>query len=302
MKKLVLFFGLGLLFIGCQEKTSSAPFSIVCTTGMLADAVTNLLEGVDSVDIHALMGPGTDPHLYKASQSDVLALSRGDLIVYNGLHLEGKMQSLFEKLNQERVFAAAEQLPDSMLINASDYAQAHDPHVWFDLSLWSMVCQGLSQRLQEALPQAAKTIAKNEQSYQRDLEKAHSWALNKMSLIPEKQRVLVTAHDAFKYFGQAYKIEVRGLQGISTTAEFGLRDISDLAQFIKDRGIKAVFVESSVSPKAIEAVREAVLREGRNLELGGELYSDALGAADSEAGTFLGMFYKNVRTIESSLL
>lgn len=302
MRRITLLLGLSLLILGCQQKKPPGPFSIVCTTGMLADAAANLLEGVDSVDVHALMGPGTDPHLYKASQSDVLALSRGDLIVYNGLHLEGKMQSLFEKLDPSLVFAAAEQLPDSILINASDYAQAYDPHVWFDLRLWSMVCQGLSERLQEALPEAAKTIAKNEQSYMMDLEKAHTWAINKMSLIPEKQRVLVTAHDAFKYFGQAYKVEVRGLQGISTTAEFGLRDISDLAQFIKDREIKAVFIESSISPKAIEAVREAVLREGRNLKLGGELYSDALGAADSEAGTFLGMFYENVRTIESSLL
>lgn len=285
----------------CNSPKESKAYTIVCTTGMLADAVSVLTEGVDSIEVKSLMGPGTDPHLYKATQGDVFDLSRGDLIVYNGLHLEGKMQNLFHKLPLERVYAAAEVLADSLLINASEFEEAYDPHVWFDLSLWSTICGKLSQRLQLARPEAADIIAKNERAYRKALMEAHHTAIKTLSEIPEKQRVLVTAHDAFKYFGRAYNLEVRGLQGISTTAEFGLRDISDLVRFINERGIKAVFVESSVSPKAIEAVQEAVQRDGNDLELGGELYSDALGREGTEAGNFLGMFYENLKTIEEAL-
>lgn len=301
MRKVLIALLIGALFQSCESPAEKEGYRIVCTTGMLADAVKNLCLNIDSLEITALMGPGTDPHLYKASQGDIMALSGADLIVYNGLHLEGKMNSLFKKLPVERVFAAAEALPEDKLINASDYAQAYDPHIWFDLKLWSKLCALLSQRLQKNWPQWASQIAANEAAYLEELQQSHLWALKKLNQIPEKQRVLVTAHDAFKYFGRAYGLEVRGLQGISTTAEFGLRDISNLAQFIKERGIKAVFVESSVSPKAIEAVQEAVRREGKDLALGGELYSDALGPPDSEAADFIGMFRENVKTIYKGL-
>jgi len=287
--------------VACKAPQENKKYTIVCTTGMLADAVSALTDGIDSVEVISLMGPGTDPHLYKATQGDVFALSRGDLIVYNGLHLEGKMQNLFNKLPSNRVYAAAEVLADSLLINASEFEEAYDPHVWFDLSLWSTICGELSKRLQLARPESSEILAKNEKVYRQALSVAHQEAKKRLSKIPDKQRVLVTAHDAFKYFGAAYDMEVRGLQGISTTAEFGLRDISDLARFINERGIKAVFIESSISPKAIEAVQEAVQRSGNNLKLGGELYSDALGPEDSEAGDFIGMFYKNLKTIEEAL-
>lgn len=276
-------------------------FQIVCTTGMLADVVSALLTDIDSVEVISLMGPGTDPHLYKASQADVFALSRGDLIVYNGLHLEGKMHSLFKKLDSNRVLAAAEGIPKGRLINASEFEEAWDPHVWFDLNLWAICAQTISTKLKAALPNKAHLIGKNEKAYLQNLSELHIWALNSVLEIPENQRVLITAHDAFKYFGRAYGLEVRGLQGISTTAEFGIRDISNLAHFISERSIKAVFVESSVSPRAIQAVQSAVKKKGHSLNLGGELYSDALGSPESGANTFFGMFRHNVQTISSAL-
>lgn len=294
---LVLF----LLTVACKEPAEKKGYEIVCTTGMLADMVLQLTDGIDSVEVRALMGPGTDPHLYKASQGDVMALSGADLIVYNGLHLEGKMTSIFEKIPGDRVYAAAEVLNPKNLINATEYEQAYDPHVWFDLRLWAEVCEGLSYRLQNALPEHRETITLNTNSYRNELLGHHSAAITIFNQIPENQRVLITAHDAFKYFGAAYGIEVRGLQGISTIAEFGLRDVSDLAQFIHDRQIAAIFIESSVAPKSIEAVQEAVNRKGSKVEIGGELYSDALGPADSEANNFLGMFDYNVKTIAKAL-
>lgn len=287
--------------ISCEEAPNSDNYQIVCTTGMLADMTTALCQGIDSLEIQSLMGPGTDPHLYKASQADVFALSRADLIVFNGLHLEGKMAKLFHKLPEERVYPAAEVLSEKELINASAYQQAYDPHVWFDLSLWSKICFGLEHKLQEKLPDHKSLIARNAEKYRKGLAELHHWALKELSQIPEKQRVLVTAHDAFKYFGRAYQVEVKGLQGISTTAEFGLRDISELAEFISSRKIKAIFVESSVSPRAIEAVQEAVNRKAWELQIGGELYSDAMGPPQSGADHFYGMFRSNVETILSAL-
>ena len=276
-------------------------FEIVCTTGMLADMVSELTSGIDSIEVRALMGPGTDPHLFKASQGDVMALSRADLIVYNGLHLEGKMNSIFEKMGTEKVYAAAEALAPEQLINATEYEQAYDPHVWFDLSLWAKVCVAMTQHLQKVLPNHTEQLSINAKLYSEKLLNHHSTAITLFRQIPEKQRVLVTAHDAFKYFGEAYSVEVRGLQGISTTAEFGLRDVSDLADFIYERQIPAIFVESSVAPKSIEAVQEAVARKGGQVLIGGELFSDALGPADTEANNFLGMFDYNVKTIASAL-
>lgn len=299
-KALILFL-ISLLWACAPEVKDSSRFQIVCTTGMLADAVSALVEGIDSVEVISLMGPGTDPHLYKASQADVFALSRGDLIVYNGLHLEGKMHSLFKKLDSNRVLAAAEGIPKAMRINASEFENAWDPHVWFDLSLWAITTSVIRDKLMEALPKKAKLIARNEKTYRKAIMDLHYWAVKMINEIPENQRVLITAHDAFKYFGRAYGLEVRGLQGISTTAEFGIRDISNLAHFITNRNIKAVFVESSVSPRAIQAVQSAVKEKGHTLKLGGELYSDALGSAETGANTFFGMFRHNVQTISTAL-
>lgn len=301
MKRFLLLIALLIALASCTEPEQSVNTKLVCTTGMLADACAQLLSGLDSIELTTLMGPGTDPHLYKASQSDVMALSRADLIIYNGLHLEGKMTDLFSKLPEQKVYAAAERIPEEYLINASDYVQAYDPHVWFDLKLWSIMVDSLAYRLKGLIPSHSSQIEENRLGLLKNFAQLDSWARNKLSEIPESQRVLVTAHDAFKYFGLAYNVEVRGLQGISTTAEFGVGDVSALASFIAERKIKAVFVENSIDPRSIEAVIEAVEARGSKLKMGGELYSDALGSKDGPAATFEGMFKTNVQTISSAL-
>ncbi len=301
MRLSIVLFVLLVFFGACREVEEKTKTQIVCTTGMLADLTQNLCEGLDSVEVLTLMGPGTDPHLYKASQADVMALSRGDLIIYNGLHLEGKMQDLFSKLSPERVYAAAGLISKTDLIYASEFEDEPDPHVWFDLTLWSTVTEGIEERLGQLLPDQKDIIRNNAHKYLRELKSADSIALITISQIPENQRVLITAHDAFKYYGRRYGIEVRGLQGISTTAELGIRDISELANYIYEKDIPTIFVESSVSPRAIEAVQERVKSKGKEVKLGGTLYSDALGSKESEAGTFMGMFLENTKTIVEGL-
>lgn len=286
---------------GCQQAPNdNALPKISCTTGMLGDAVQHLLK--DDAEVSVLMGPGVDPHLYKASQGDIVTLSQANAIVYNGLHLEGKMGEIFEKLSKTKtVIAAAEVLPENALINATAFSDAHDPHVWFDVALWAEVVKGLSVELQTLYPALQDSIQSRESAYLEELTKLDRFCKQRIMEIPDSQRVLITAHDAFKYFGKAYGIEVRGLQGISTTAEYGLQDVSALVSFISDQQIKAIFVESSVSPKSIEAVIEGCRSRGHKVQLGGELYSDALGKSGTEEGTYTGMVRHNVETISNAL-
>lgn len=282
------------------SKTVDGELSIVATTGMIADALKNIVG--EHATVEALMGPGVDPHLYKATQGDLRRLTEADAIFYNGLHLEGKMGDVLGKLGRLKpVVAVADQLPASDLINSTDYASAYDPHVWFDVSLWSQVVGIIGKELGEIDPDHAVVYQRNAQSYQEQLADLHDWVTSAIQTIPERQRVLITAHDAFEYFGQAYGIEVRGLQGISTVSEFGLRDVTDLADFISSRGIKAVFVESSVPAKSLEAVVEGVEQRGHTTAIGGTLYSDAMGAAGTDAGTYPGMVRTNVTTIVEAL-
>lgn len=279
----------------------SASNKVVCTTGIIADAVEQLLQGQDSISVSALMGPGVDPHLYKASQGDIKKLMDADLIIYNGLHLEGKMTELFEKMQQHTKLAAAEAIPKDKLINSSNFASAYDPHVWFDLKLWSIAVSAMADKLQEQYPALASRIGENEQSYLKEINSLHETLSIIVRQVSENQRVLITAHDAFEYFGRQYGFEVRGLQGISTSSEYGIRDVSNLAQFVYQQGIKAIFIESSIPKRAIEAVQAAVEELGGSVSLGGQLYSDALGATDGPAGTYLGMVRTNTNTIVEAL-
>lgn len=281
--------------------TEKPGFQVVATTGMLGDAARVLLEGVDSTSVEVLMGPGIDPHLYRVTQGDVEALARADLIIYNGLHLEGKMQDIFDRLHQRQVLVAAHALPEDSLLNATEYQNAHDPHIWFDPLLWHQVVGHLGASLEELLPEAATRIAQNTRQYQARLLEAHRWAQDQLRQIPAQRRVMITAHDAFKYLGERYDMEVQGLQGISTTAEYGIRDIMELTDLIVRRGVKAIFVESSVPKRSVEAVIAAARSRGHPLKLGGTLYSDALGPKGSPADTYLGMFYHNVATIKNAL-
>lgn len=304
MKKIILLSLAALILLSAckfSEPKDNRPL-VLCTTSILGDVTRHILASLeDSIAVKSLMGPGIDPHLYKASQGDVELLSRADLVIYNGLHLEGKMTGILAGLRNTAVLAAAEAVPPSQLINATDYPGAYDPHLWFDPLLWEYAVVAISESLVQQWPQYRAQIEENSKDYRRALRFLHRDILMLWAEIPYEQRVLITAHDAFKYYGRAYEVEVRGLQGISTTAEFGIKDVSQLAAFAQARGVKAIFVENSVAPRALEAVLAAARENGHRLELGGELYSDALGDEGSGAESYLKMLKKNSETIVNAL-
>ncbi|MBL6449131.1 zinc ABC transporter substrate-binding protein [Fulvivirga sp. 29W222] len=296
---------LGVIVIsGCgkvaKENSENAHFNIVTTTGMIGDAVTNIVG--DSADVIALMGPGVDPHLYKATQGDLQKLTGADLIFYNGLHLEGKMGEVLEKLSHLKpVVAVAQNIEDTKLRKVPEFNNNYDPHIWFDVSLWIEAVREIDITLQKQDKRNAAYYHKNAMNYIKQLESLHAWVIQRVGTIPKEQRTLITAHDAFGYFGEAYDIEVKGLQGISTLSEYGLRDVSVLAKFIVDHKIKAVFVETSVSQKSINAVVQGAQERGFEVSIGGNLYSDAMGEEGTPEGTYIGMVTANVNTIVEAL-
>lgn len=301
MRKLASLLLVCFLAIACTQNTPTKP-SVVVTTNVLGDAVSHLLNDVDSIDVSVLMGPGVDPHLYKASQGDVFLLSNADLIVYHGLHLEGKMTELFAKLRDKETFEAGANIDHTQLINNSDFQGNHDPHIWFDPIMWSTVIDSLGDALQKQFPQYEEQISSNKTTLLSEIQIMHQQNLLSISNIPDSQRVLITAHDAFQYFARTYNMQVKSLQGLSTAAEYGIKDISNLVGFISERKIKAVFVESSVPTRSIEAVIEGCEAKGHTVYLGGELFSDALGGKGSGADTYVSMYLKNVKTISEALL
>lgn len=277
-----------------------AKLRIVTTTGMIRDAVENVAG--DQADVISLMGPGVDPHLYKATQGDLQKLTDADVIFYNGLHLEGKMGEVLEKLGKTKpVIAVASQIPDSLLRAVPGFQGTHDPHIWFDVKLWENAVRTVSDYLQQHDTTHATYYSERSHRYVQQLDSLHEQVKNSIRQIPEPQRVLITAHDAFGYFGDAYNIQVRGLQGISTVSEFGLRDVTELVTFIISRKIKAIFVETSVSQKSIEAVVEGCRQNHWNVKIGGSLYSDAMGPSGTPEGTYIGMVSANVKIIVDAL-
>lgn len=299
MKRILLSIVTVFMLTACSESTKNET-TIVCTTGMIGDAVQHLMG--DSVKVEVLMGPGVDPHLYKATQGDITALNDARVIIYNGLHLEGKMAEIFEKLGRlKTTIAVGDYVDKSKLINSTDYANADDPHIWFDVVLWAAAWEEVAVALQQEFPERAAEINANYQRYAEELYQLDQFAREQIATIPDSQRVMITAHDAFKYFGKAYGMEVRGLQGISTAAEYGLQDVSELVKYIVDRKIKALFVESSVPKKSIEAVIEGCRQRGHDVKLGGELFSDAMGTAGTPEGTYVGMVRHNVEVVTEAL-
>ncbi len=279
---------------------STRTINVVATTGHVADAVRNV--GGDRVAVKALMGPGTDPHLYKASASDVQALAQADVIFYNGLHLEGRMIDIFERVSRTKpVYGIADGVPHERLTATGEFEGGYDPHIWFDPLLWSAAVDGVAQQLSALDAAHASTYRANADQYKGQLAELDAYTQARMSSIPEGRRVLITAHDAFGYFGKRYGIDVRGLQGLSTASEAGAADVQQLAEFIAERGIPAIFVESSVPQTTISAVQAAVRSRGQEVAIGGELFSDALGAADTPEGTYIGMVRANVDTIANAL-
>lgn len=274
---------------------------VVTTIGMLGDAAERV--GGEHVRVTALMGPGVDPHLYKATEGDVRRLAGADLILFNGLHLEAKMGEVLEQMDARTATAAlAERIDPAKLLAPPEFSGNHDPHVWFDVSLWSTVVEGLRDALVARDPAHRDDYAANAAAYLDELRVLDAYVRERAARVPDAQRVLITAHDAFNYFGRAYGFEVHGLQGISTASKAGTADVRDLAAFITERRIPAIFVESSVPPRAIEAVRAAVRARGFDVVIGGSLFSDAMGAPGTPEGTYVGMVRHNVDTITGALL
>lgn len=303
MKKWIgLFLVISLMFVSaCSKQTSNeenneGKIVVTTTIGQIADAAKNI--GGEKVVVNSLMGPGTDPHLYKATQGDIAKLEKADIIFYSGLHLEGKMLDVLERINKTKpTYAIAEAIDKESLLSANGGSYAYDPHVWFDINLWKQALEEVKLGLIEVDPDNKAYYEENAEEYFAKLDELHAYAAEEMERVPNEQRVLVTAHDAFGYFGRAFDMEVMGLQGLSTDSEYGLGDVQKLVDTLVKRNIKAVFVESSISERSINAVIEGAKKKGHDVKIGGELFSDAMGEDGSEEGTYIGMYKHNVKTI-----
>jgi manganese/zinc/iron transport system substrate-binding protein len=267
---------------------------------MIGDAVARVSGG--RVEVTSLMGAGVDPHLYRASEGDVRRLSEADVIFYNGLHLEAGMGEVLERMTgRTRTAAVAESIPRERLLAPPEFQGAFDPHVWFDVEMWMLVVERVRDVLVETDAQNAGEYQNNAERYLGELRELHSYVRAQAERVPREQRVLVTAHDAFNYFGRAYGFEVRGLQGISTAAEASTSDVQTLARFIAERRIGAIFVETSIPQRTIEAVQAAVRSRGFETRIGGQLFSDAMGNPGTPEGTYVGMVRHNIDTIVGAL-
>ena len=273
--------------------------NVVTTIGMIADVTENV--GGDRVDVTGLMGPGVDPHLYKASEGDVSSLIDADIIFYNGLHLEAQMGEVLEQMEGKTV-AVTDAIDRSELISPPEYEGNYDPHVWLNVSYWITAVEVIRDALIELDPDHESLYTENAENYLAELEDLHAYVQEQALRVPEAQRVIITAHDAFNYFGLAYGFDVRGLQGISTESEASTADVQKLADFIVERQVRAIFIESSVPVRNVEAVQAAVNAKGFDLVIGGELFSDAMGDAGTEEGTYIGMVRHNIDTIVAALL
>jgi len=297
----------GFLLASCGKSTPAETggkqptTTVVTTVAMIGDVVSQV--GGDRMKVENLIGEGVDPHLYKPTASDVKKLQAADIVFYNGLMLEGKMTDIFVKIaaSGKPVHAVTDTILNQGGYVMTDTAEHYDPHVWMDVSGWSKAAGDISESLAKFDPANASTYKERATAYTAELKKLDDYARTSLASIPEKQRVLVTAHDAFNYMARAYGLEVRGIQGISTESEAGLKDINELVDFIVARQIPAVFVESSVPRKSVEALVEGAHAKGHQVKIGGELFSDAMGAAGTYEGTYIGMIDHNVTLITRAL-
>ncbi|MEK5323075.1 metal ABC transporter solute-binding protein, Zn/Mn family [Aeribacillus sp. FSL M8-0254] len=280
-----------------SKRSKDGKINVVTTIAQIGEPLSVI--GGDRLNVKSLMGPSVDPHLYKATQSDMETLEEADIIFYNGLHLEANMVEIFEKISESKpVLAVGETIPEESLLK--DEKGVVDPHIWFDLDLWQQALDAAVEQLKEFSPEDADYFEENKKKYFARLADLKKEA-EKLADIPESQRVLVTAHDAFGYFGRMHGIKVVGLQGLSTESEIGVTDIQDTIDIIKKYKVPAVFIESSINEKSIKAVIEGAKSEGINVTLGGELYSDAMGEKGTEEGTYIGMYRHNINTIYEAL-
>ena len=293
---------IAILICNCKnEKQDNGKLKIVTTTSMITDLVKNI--GGDFINVQGLMGSGVDPHLYKASEGDVSKLVNADIIFYNGLHLEGKLVEVFEKMGSatKTPIALADELDETTLIGSDYFASNYDPHVWFNIEYFIQFANKVTRVLSDKNPKNSASYVENEKNYIAKLNTLQNNIKATIETLPAEKRILVTAHDAFNYFGKNYGFEVVGLQGLSTATEAGVQDVQKLSAFIIEKNVKAIFVESSVPKRTIEALQAAVKSKGHEVIIGGTLFSDALGTAGTNEGTYLGMFQYNVNTIINAL-
>jgi manganese/zinc/iron transport system substrate-binding protein len=284
---------------GCSQSSKNDGITIVTTTGIVGDCIRNIVP--KEVTVLSLMGAGVDPHLYKASQGDIEKLANADIIVYNGLHLEGKMAKMLKNYaKQKRVFSLGSYIDKTKLKRVDETSDLVDPHIWFNPEIWLEGLQGVAAELSKI--EGLDSTAIRCEKYANDIKtNVKALSINLDTSLSHEKRILITSHDAFEYFGDAFSFEVRGLQGISTAAEYGAKDVKDLIDFIIDRKVKAVFVETSVSDKNLRAVIEGANARDYKLEIGGTLYSDALGQDGTPEGTYMGMLEENIYTIIKGL-
>ena len=286
---------------GCRKRKVIKGIYVVTTTGMLADATRNI--GKNLIKVKGLIGSGIDPHAYKASTSDTRDLARADLIIYNGLHLEGKMQDILKKMAKGKpVVAASERIKKDKLIKPEGVKDVYDPHIWFDVSLWQSAVERIRDALIKLDPKRKAAYQKNAKAYLDKLVKLHKWTKTELSKIKQDKRYLVTSHDAFGYFGKAYGLKVIGLQGISTVTKAGVKDKERVIGLITKNGINAIFTETSVATGPIKSVIEDCKAKKHTIFLGGHLFSDAMGEEGTKEGTYIGMIQHNVKTISHALI
>jgi manganese/zinc/iron transport system substrate-binding protein len=308
IRSLLLTTALAALMAACGPQAPAGraegePLKVVSTTGQIGDAVRYIAG--ESVIHSTLLGPGIDPHTYVATEGDLRTFQEADVIFYNGLHLEAQLERVLEQIGERsttRVVALGDSLDEGQLLSWQPEAGfPHDPHVWNDVQLWKGVVEAIRDTLVEADAPNAESYTTNAGAYLSQLDELDSYIKAQAESLPAERRVIVTAHDAFNYFGRAYGFEVEAVQGISTAAEASTADIQALAAIVLERGVPAIFVESTISPRTIEAVQAAVRAAGEEVQVGGQLYSDALGAADGPAGSYIGMMRSNIDTIVAAL-
>ncbi len=299
---LLLALGLGIYYWVNRQQPVSQParFSIVCTTSIIGDTVRQLVG--DYADVTSLMGPDIDPHLYRAREHDIQTLASANLIIYNGLHLEGKLADVLHSMNRYvPTLSIADHLDRSRLIASAEYETMHDPHIWFDVSIWIDAVSIIRDALMQHDPEHADAYAARAADYTQELEALDAFINEQVSRLAPAQRILVTAHDAFHYFGRAYGFQVVALQGISTESEAGIKDVQALVDFIVTNKVRALFVEASIPERNIQAVQQAARAREFEVKIGDQLYSDALGPVGSGADTYIGMVRHNIAVIIGAL-
>lgn len=286
--------------VGVKTSLAQTRLDVVATTGMIADAAKQIGGGL--VEVQALMGPGVDPHAYRQTRSDIVAMGKADLVLWNGLYLEAQMEDFLRDLGKTRpVVAVAEQVPENLLIGSEDYDGRFDPHLWMNPNLWARVVVNIRDAMIEVQPERSDVFTQNADAYLYTIGELARYTTGILSSVPTESRVVLSSHDAFNYFGTAYGYEVVGIQGISTDSEAGLQRISELVDMLVERQISAVFVETSVSDRNIRALIEGAAARGHAVVIGGELYSDAMGEPGTYAGTYVGMIDSNATTIARAL-